>query len=272
MPILIDAASEFANLCERLASPSRENGAKTLATHFGVNHGSEEFFRLLACVHKRIDQLVSFVEAVPTLQIDYKRAAIGRVNNLRNAFTIDCLTRQWNDGAGGASFLQDANIFPLKMLSSEIGKIASYPKLSPEEIEGALSHVREIQAWLVTQELSEQDFIRQLILEGLNEFRFRLEKLEWVGLGFALESFKDVIAGYLILEGKEPTVIESPDAMALLAKVGAAIRSISSSIGLVKDATEKASFMITALKACATVAQNPTAVGVLSFVAGSATT
>lgn len=269
MPTQIDAASEFAQLCEALAISSRDNGAKTLARQFNVKNGSVEFYRLLSCIQERIDNLVAFIEAVPTLQADYKQALVARVNNLRQAFSTESLYRAWNEGGGGASFLTDGNIFPLKVVSGEISRFALYSKLTDDEVASVLDHIRELQEWLTTQELSENDFIRQLILEGLHTFQFRLEKLKWVGVGFALESFKDVIAAYLILEGKEPTAADSPDAKAVMMKVGTAIKQISSAIGLVKDGTEKGQFMLSALQACTEAAKSPVVAGLLGFATGS---
>jgi hypothetical protein len=270
MPEKTDPATELALLCEKLARPSRDNGLGTLAVHFRTKNGSVEFYRVLTCIHERISQVIEFAEQASTLQPDFKKQAIERVRNLRKTFTAECLVRPWTDGAGGASHLQDSNVFALKMLSGDIAKHVSHPKLSEDEIKAVVGHVVELKEWLADKEISEHDFIRQLILDGLANFQFRLERLEWVGTAFALESFKDVIASYLILEGKEPSVVTNPDSKAVLMKVGSAIKGISSAIGLVKETTEKGQFMITALKACATVVQHPATTAALGFAAGSA--
>ena len=101
MPTVTDPASELARLCETLAVATNLRGEKFLAEQFGVPRNSPEFFRVLACVNQRIDEVVSLVQAVPTLTDDYKQLAVSRVQNIKNAFGIEGLVRQWNESSGG---------------------------------------------------------------------------------------------------------------------------------------------------------------------------
>ena len=89
-----------------------------------------------------------------------------------------------------------AHINPIKTLSYQIRQKVSYPKLDEDDRKELLAVVSELIEWLKEHQLKEQDFIRQAIVEGLEQFRFRLERFEWLGWGYTLGSLRDVVAAY----------------------------------------------------------------------------
>ena len=269
MPETTDPASEFARLCELLAQSSKERGDKFLATHFRVKAGSIEFFRIITCIHERIDEVATIVSAIPKLQKDIREQGKHSVKALHNAFSVDALVRPWADN--GLVHLQPTNILPLKYLSGQVGELSSCLRISEEECNEALDCIADLQAWLREQQLVERDSIRQAIIEGLDALKFRLERFQWVGSGYALTSLKETVGAYLALERGDPTAANNPDAKAMLLKVAAALGFISKKITQAKDVADNGQFLLNVYDVCSTAIRHPAVAGALAYMAGQAT-
>jgi len=207
MPSVTDPARDLAEVCDRLSGSVHQTGDAYLAKHFAVQPWSREFFKIISSIIDQIE-LVRVLISQLDLDNDIMLDAIQHVDKIRLAFARDSLFNTWNNHNSGAFCLARENVQPIKMLSSQIRKKISYPKLSDDEVAKVLNDLSELKSWLKSHELEEKDFIREAILHGIEEFEFRLLHLGWVGWGYALESLKEVIGAYLALERG----FEAPDA------------------------------------------------------------
>lgn len=148
--------------------------------------------------------------------------------------------------AGVSAHVNAANIQPLKMCSAYLRGHVSYPDLTAEEqaeiikvAEGLLETLREHQ-------LEENDFIRQALIEGIEAFVFRIERLQWLGWGYSLESLKSVVLAYVALDTGIADQNVTPIAAAMQRKLKAGLKSIFRSVGLAKDVVDRADFALKA--------------------------
>jgi len=111
--------------------------------------------------------------------------------------------------------------------------------------------VQRTLGFLRDHQLERQDFIRQALIEGLEQFIFRLERLRWLGWGYSLEALKDVIGAYFALERGFDTEGGDQIMDATLRKVAGALRSIYSKAGAAKDVVETSDFFLKAYGAAA---------------------
>ena len=136
------------------------------------------------------------------------------------------------------------------MCSAFLRVHVSYPSLSEEERLEIADTVKTLIAWLKEHQLEENDFIRQSLIEGLESFLFRIQKLDWLGWGYALESLQSVIMAYVALERGGVDQNIQPNTAAVLKRVGSGLKKCFELIGVSKDVYEKADF---ALKAYGTL-------------------
>lgn len=253
-------ALELADLCDRLYSQVTIRGDEFLAQNFGVEKWSAEFFQLVFSITNRTAQLerllVNEKIGEPVLA-----GAKSHLSTIRSAFDRTALGQPWKDQ--GFARVSTAHSSPIRMLSAVISRDHSYPALSSDEQAEIAGIVNELLGWLDEHQLSERDFIRECLINGLQEFLFRLERLEWLGWGYSVESLKDVIMAYFALErGLDP--ISNPDAGAMLQKIGAALKKVYRFATGTKEATETADWALSFFH----VAMKVGATGSGGFIAG----
>lgn len=220
MVTMTDPARELAEMCEALSAQSNKRGDEHLASFFSVRPWSPEFYQILFCIVERISSLMALVDLLE-MDSDLKKRAISHLEILSGAFHLNAISNIWNPQGPGFQLLRREDTAAVMMLSPQIRTKISYPKLSDAELKDILALVDELSGWLGEQQLIEQDFIRQSIIEGLSNFRFRLERIKWLGWGYTLESLREVVGAYLALErGLQNSSVEQPNAEAILKKVG----------------------------------------------------
>jgi hypothetical protein len=256
-----DPARELAELCTRLNVNDGTRGDEFLATQFDVDAWSTEFLIILSCIVERADFLIAIVNDLE-LDSDFKQEASSHIQSIKNVFNLNALSNNWNGYA--IKHLGAHNVQPLKMLSPMVRQKVSYPKLTDEELEDLLSDVDQLSAWLNEHQTKEQDFIRQAILDGLTRFRFRLERVGWVGWGYTLDSLRDVIGAYMALERGLPPEGKDPVAKAVLKKVGAFVRDFYEKTKFAKDIVDTGDFMLRAYGALALVTHSSAVVGLIA--------
>ncbi len=255
-----DPARELADACERLSKPSNKRGDDHLAEHFSVPTWSTEFFQIIFCLSERADQLG---EIINNLEIDedYKKDALIHIRHIKKAFSRETMMHTWHQQ--GITYLSRENIQPIKMLSPLVRKKISYPKLDDSEIDEVLKLTDDLEKWLSKHQLNEQDFIRQAILDGIRQFRFRLERIGWLGWGYTVASLRDIIGAYLALErGIVPN--KTPDSEAVLKKAYGSLRKIYEKIGILKDVSNTGEFLLKAYGAASLVMDSRVIAGLLS--------
>lgn len=261
MPLETDPARELVDLCTKLYSGVGTRGDTFLAEVFGVPAWSKEFYQIVFSIIERADYLVAIVNELP-LDDDFKREAAAHVDAIKQAFGPSGLMNAWNQF--GTRALAAENVQPIKMLAAMVRQKVSYPKLSTEEVTELLAEVDELLDWLMGHQTKEQDFIRQAILEGLHQFRFRLERVGWVGWGYTLDSLREVIGAYMALERGLPTKGADPVAEAILLKVGVLVKDFYEKTKFFKEAVETGDFMLRAYGAVSLLRQGSGISGLLT--------
>lgn len=164
---------------------------------------------------------------------DIKADAIAHLGKIKTGFDYSCLTSAWNQR--GQLYISRENFQAIKMLSSLVREKVSYPKLTAEETEEVLALVDNLLAWLSEHQIKDNDFIRQALIDGLKQFKFRLEHLKWLGWGYTISSLRDVIGAYLALERGAGDPAQHPDASAVLLKTKSFLKEVYDRTKTAKD-------------------------------------
>lgn len=191
MPSVTDPAEEFVLLCQNLASRSNDSGATFLASQFNVEPWSFEFFQIIFCIVERAEQLRRLVTDIPECS-HISEHVKGSLANITMAFQAQAMGRSWAEH--GFPHLGPSNTGIILGLSAHIRTKISYPKLDSDELLELKTIASELLNWLQEHQLNEHDFVRQAMVEGLQNFLFRLERLHWLGWGYALQSLRAVSA------------------------------------------------------------------------------
>jgi hypothetical protein len=130
------------------------------------------------------------------------------------------------------------------MLSSAVRQRYPIPKLGADDQKALLDELDEFLTWLKEHQLQDKDFIRQAIIEGVEKFRFRLQRLEWIGWADTLKSFRDVLSAYFALERGFPDTNVSPDAGAVLLKLKAFASHVFDKLKIAKDVAATGDFTL----------------------------
>ena len=261
MPTITDPARELAEVCEALSQNVDQRGYSFLASQFKVDPWSAEFFQILFCIMDRINYVEMLVGGL-NVDDDVKAELIGCLRTMRSAFSENSISGNWK-AAGGPDYLKREYSRPIKTLSGQIRAVAPVPKLDVRERDELIAQLDELLTWLNSHQIAEQDFIRQALIDGLKQFRFRLEKMQWVGWGYTLAGLRDVIGAYLALErGSEE--IENSTHAAILKKLGEFIKGAYAKLGDAKDLVEKGDFVLRAYGAYALIAQPSGIAGLIS--------
>lgn len=262
MPTKTDPARELSDLIKSLHLQVDQRFDFGLAQLFGVNAWSSEFYQIIFTISSRIDELIALTDTLP-LDDDHKAETQDGLRTIQQAFGPNGLQNNFNHSQ--RHYLSPAQVTPLSTLSGLVRPIRVYPKLNDDEQAELLAMINELVGWLEAHQLSDQDFIREALLEGLGTLRFRLERINWLGWGYTLQGLRDVIAAYFALERGFPQDGSNPPAQAMLKHIGDFVRSFFEKAGFAKETVEIGDFM---LKAYGTVqlllAGQTTIVGLLT--------
>lgn len=239
--VLTDPARELAELCTSLQAETGKAGEIFLAGRFGVQPWSREFFEIIFTITERCGVLESIVGDLD-LDEDFRAEMVGIVNAIMVAFSAEAMRAQWKDY--GLKHISPVQIGPLKALSVSVRQKVAYRKLDDEALEEILVETETLLGWLKEHQLEEQDFIRQAMIDGLERFQFRLTRLQWLGWGYTLDSLREIIAAYMLLErgGVDPQT--NPNSAAILKKVGTVIQSVYRRVTVAKDVAETGDWLL----------------------------
>lgn len=195
MATCTDPATELSAIAERLSIGGESKGAKVLADQFGVPIWSTAFMRIVTCILERAD-LVEEVINRSQMDEDHKRSAAEDLESFKSAFTGASLNTAWNNSGGGMVLLQRHGN-SIKYMASTVRPVVAYPKLSEDEV---IEMVELIDRYLsVLDESDEPEFVRRAIADGLSAFRFQLVHLGWMGSGYAVAAFREVLLVYAMV-------------------------------------------------------------------------
>jgi hypothetical protein len=256
---MTDPARELVELCEALRVPSSADisGEKHLAAHFNVDAWSIEFFEIVFTIMQRI-KVVSDVVASLEIDEDFRTEILQHVAEIGEAFSAHSLRNKWS--AVAATHTGPKNVQPLKGVAGLVRQKVSYRKLSAAEIDEVKNQVADLMRWLGDHQLSQHDFIRQALIEGLNKVDFRLKRLQWLGWGYTLDSLREVIAAYMLLEHTDIVPEINPDAEAALRKVGGFIKTVYEKMQTAKGVAETGDWLARAYVAGSLIYQGAPAI------------
>jgi hypothetical protein len=240
MPETTDPALELAELCDRLAIASSDRGDLFLAKQFNVEPWTSEFFQIALSI---VNRTIALKQLLIELRIKGAVAAGAQAHltQIQQAFDLGSLSNQW--ASRGYTCVTPQHSSPIRMLSAGIPEEYSYPKLTEEEANELRQLVSRLLGWLRRLQLSDRDFIRESLIEGLEQFQFRLDHLSWFGWGYSIQSLRDVILAYLTLErGMVPQ--ENPDAGAVLKRLNVLLRRVYKLATHGREATETYDWVI----------------------------
>lgn len=238
-------AEDIATLFEGMSGANGAlAGAQYLATVFEVEQYSLEFYEIVSAILGSLRHLEQIVDEVVTRERP-RATAKTHIATLRSTFDQNGLQQQWNQF--GAKRTANSVTDPILSLSHSL-QAFDYTRPDDEEIEDFRADADELLKWLKEHQFEEQDFIRGCLIEGVERFLFRLDKLKWVGWGYAAESLREVVGAYLALErGVDPTTM--PTANAGLKKIASKLKKPLSLISKGRGVKDDAEFMLTAYHA-----------------------
>lgn len=242
-PTLTDPARELAELCGALQAASDHRGEDYLASVFGVEVWSREFYQIVFTIIERCS-LVQRIIGDLDVDEDYKTELISRVTTIMGAFSATSMRQKWSQH--GFQHVSEVHVGPLKAISGLARQRVAYARLSDDEIATIDGDVATLLEWLNEHQLAGEDFIRQALIEGLEHFRFRLSKLKWLGWGYTLDSLREVISAYMLLERSGIDRQSNPDAAAVLQKVGSVVQRIYGKVAATKDVAETGDWLLRA--------------------------
>lgn len=243
MPTLTDPARELVDLCRSLATNSNTTGEVYLASKFGVDAWSAGFYEINFFILSRIDELKEIINNLP-LDEDTKSETASNLNVIAEAFGPNGHRNSWDHSV--TNYLNQATLGPLTVLSGLIRPTLSYPKLSSEERDDLIGITDQLLEWLNQHQLADQDFIRQALIDGVKRFRFRLERLQWIGWGYTIDSLREVIGAYFALERGTPTDGSNTSAQATIKMLSDFVHAVYEKTKFMKEITETGDFMLRA--------------------------
>ncbi len=192
MAHVTDSAKELFEIVTTLSGQSSDRGDKFLATQFGVEAYSTEFFKVIAAILARVDTVANLV---PQLELDeeIEQSAIHDLTGFKSAFSSGPLRNKWSDS--GRVIVADHGK-GLQYL--QLRRIESYPKLDPEEVDDLLVSIKDYRATF--SPIGMPAFIAQAIRDGLEQAIFHLTFLKWTGASYQLRAFRELEAARLSLE------------------------------------------------------------------------
>lgn len=260
---LTDPARELAELCGALQVTTNKSGETFLAERFEVDPWSRDFFEVIFTITERCGMLQGIVAELE-IDDDFRTEMIANVQTIMTAFSAQAMRAQWKDY--GLARVGSVHVGPLKALSASVRQRVAYRKLSADELEEILQDTGALLAWLKEHQLEDEDFIRQAMIEGLERFQFRLARLSWLGWGYTLDSLREIVAAYMLLERKGIDPQDNPNAAAILKKVGGVIKSVYQKVAAAKDVAETGDWLLRVYGAGSLVYQTgrPLIAGLLS--------
>lgn len=210
MATLTDPARELADLAERIKAPSKHRGEAYLAEMFEADPHDANFSRIITCILERAE-LVEAIVSQSSMDSDHQQSVLSELVRFREFFTPMHLTAAWLQNTQGEFA---GCIRALQLLSPLVRTHTSYPRLTSDEVSEFIqlidTYIGEVQANSDTPA-----FVRQAITDGLYAFRFQLQEIGWLGSGYALSAFRQVMMTHDLIQ-HDLQAQQNPDAEAAL--------------------------------------------------------
>ncbi len=200
MANMTDPARELGEIAKRLIKGSDAKGAQFLANAFGVAPWSTSFYKIIACILERSEQVATIVQR-SAMDEDHIRDAVEHLEGFQSVFSGSALLNSWSNSGHGLTLLKDHGQ-PIQFLSPTVRQFVAYPRLNDEEIAELIALIVRYRDE-VARASDAPPFVRQAILDGLDMFRFQLENIGWMGAGYALSAFREVLQVYEAVQNQD---------------------------------------------------------------------
>lgn len=217
MTNLTDPAREILDLCKYLVQAgSTEAVQKFLAEELGVDIWSSELFLMIEVVTSRLEELRKAIDSL-SLEQDLTIDAYNEINSIKKLLTPPFFSS--NTMGVIRINLDESKLRTLRLLAPQVRTVISYPYIGDDERGEVSNDIRTLLEWLSKHQLSENDFIRGALIDGLSQALFRLEKMHFFGWAHSAASLKPVIAAYMALDRMDTSKANNPDAEIVLKRV-----------------------------------------------------
>jgi len=204
-----------------------------------VQPHSTTFHEIIHTIHARADLLTSIFDRLPVDDAD--RTELQRdLAQIKSSFSGNIYRMKWQQLCDG--HLKAEYVRGVAAVSPLVKTVCQYPKLSNDEVNDLLSSVDQLLEWLRGYQLEDQDFIRQIIIDGLEAFRVRLKHLGWLGWGYTVQSLQEVLTAYMVIERQQP--FASPSMEARYKKTTAFLKKTAQTITSAKAVVEATRFSL----------------------------
>lgn len=238
MATFTDPADELARTCDRIiGAASMGRGDQTVASVVGVAPWSKEYFQVVFCLVEQADRVYDILRQQGLSESFLGRAST-HLNEIKRAFTPEVSLMSW-DMSGATRDVLRQHVGSLAMLSPTVSRSSQYPLLHEIEIVALLEDIDQLLDWLRTHQLEEHDTLRAALVEGLEVYRVRLERIGWLGWSYSAEALRVTIGAYLAVERGHTSTDAAPITEAALIKLGEFFGKIWRYAGTVSDATDR---------------------------------
>lgn len=248
MATMTDPAAELAEIATRLGAmgmiAGAPSGAQIMANAFEVPPWSNGFYRILACM---LDRLELIEDLLPTCGLDALLVgqSLEDASEFGSAFYGPTLCIKADSNGNSLQMLKNC-ARPLRYMSSIIRPHHSYPQLDEYEridLTAAIgSYLEELQT------SPDVSFERRAIIDGLVAFQFQLEKMHWMGAGYVLSSFREILRAFQDAQ-RQAEASGNPDAQAVLIGMWEIIKSFKEKVETAKGWAEGGQWVWDAYKA-----------------------
>ena len=135
-------------------------------------------------------------------------------------------------------------MLPIRMASAYVRPNFGVVVPTAEEMSEFIGLIDDLLGWLDVAQLTEKDFIRAALIDGLRAFRFKAERVGWYGWLDTMGSLREVIAAYLMLERELPDPNVSPPYEAMVRKTGEFLKTVFGRVKFVKDAVSMGDWLL----------------------------
>lgn len=238
MANMTDPARELADIASRFDGNSSLRADQVIQLATGFEPWSTEIYTLISCILERAD-LIKRILPRSQLDQDLIGGALQDVDDFKKAFLPNAIMAASNHGGSTAQILR-AQARPMQYLSIAVRQFESYPRYSTQEASELVALIDEYILHLETHG-DALSFVKAAIKEGMAVLRFRLNNVDWLGSGYALQSLREAMFVYREVS-EDVGLMKNPDAEAFVKGFGTVLKRVLDVVKSAKDYSEAASW------------------------------
>lgn len=203
MSSISNIALELVQLCEilRVEGPKSENehATKVLNKIFGISKAAD-LFEVVGVIYKNIEIARTQILSIAPDPIE-NVSALNALANLESAFGPASLARPWAQAA--KAHYSDEKYAPLRSIPPSLRREFPTIRLSDQEKDLIHGEAENLLNWLESHQLTDFSVQRMLMVQGLRDFKRRLDWYKWVGFEYTFEPLLAVLASASSIEASD---------------------------------------------------------------------